>query len=268
MSTKNNSNIKVKIELYFQILSYWLLILSVVLSPIYMISHPRAFDNYFTIGVSSNYYPVMVIIILSFGVTAIGTFIYIFDVIKQAFNANNKVNFILFFYRFSLMLGIGSVILCFKGIYDINIAKNIHEIVSRAEVYSGAVFIILLIIDISMLVSKQLEIKYYKVNNLNNIYSLEYEKRFIFDQMILIDIPVLLGILFISYFISSAESTGYYCTQIGRIDKANNFDFFKTFFAVGSIGMHIIFSQFIFVVLNTKNIIYKIKEINKNDISD
>jgi hypothetical protein len=159
------------------------------------------------------------------------------------------------------LLCYASVAFCIVGIYIINDAVNIHEIVGAAENYSKYIFFTLLIIDILMLIAKKTEINYHEKNNLDNINSLENESKFLFNQLIFIDLPVLIGVLFISLFIHSADSTGYYSTQISKLDKVDIFQFFKTFFAVGSIGMHIIFSQFIFVILNTKNIYHKI--VNK-----
>jgi len=246
---------------HWQIILYWISLLFFIgYLPIYIVSNPRRLDNYF-LSISSNYYPVIVIICLSFIVIAVGTLIYAIDVSKQTFRANNKIKFVHPLYFFSSFLCYVSVFICFFGIYNINAANDIHEIVLATEHYTMCIFIILLIIDILTLIAKKTEITYHKKNKLNNLDTLKDESKFLLNQMFFIDLPVLIGVIFISTFIHSADSTGFYSIQISKLDKVDNFQFFKTYFTVGGIGMHIIFSQFIFVILNTRSIYQKI--VNK-----
>lgn len=244
--------------LHWKVIFYWTSIIFFIgYIPIYLISRPRILDNLF-INISSNYYPVMVIISLSFIVIAVGTTFYAHDVYVQTFKTTYQSKVLKKLYEFSLIFCLLSIALCGIGLYNFNYGNNIHKIVEITEDYTKYIFCTLLVVDVLMLIAKSLEIKYYKNKKSDDVYYLEKELKFIYNQMIFIDIPVLIGVLFIAYYIQSAEITGFYSTQLSKIDKVNNFQFFKTFFAVGSIGMHIIFSQFIFVILNTKNIYLEI----------
>lgn len=74
---------------------------------------------------------------------------------------------------------------------------------------------------------------------------LEPQKSFVFHQLMMIDIPVIIGILLISFFIY----------LIPKEDSYANYS--QSAFIAGALGMHLIISQFIFLFLNFK---YKYNE--------
>lgn len=238
--------------LHWKTILYWVvLIFFVCILPLYFIKHPREMDSFYT--VPSEHNPVLIIVSLSFLIIAIANFIYAFDVYSQAFNADKQIKQIKSLYGWSLVFCIVSIIACGIGMYKLTVLNDVHEIVHVTERYTIYIFGLLLFIDLLMLSAKKIEINYYNQNNKPNElkHSLN-EKRFISKQLWFIDIPVLLGVLFISTYVQNADACGFYDTQIGRTEKITTFQFFKTYFAVGSIGMHIIFSQFIFLILNTQ----------------
>lgn len=239
---------------------YWLfLIIIVVLLPLYAISHPRMMDGYFV--ASSDYYPVLVIISLSYLITGSGTSIYFVDVIKQTYESNKKTG-VFWLYLISIIICCISIFCCFLGIIEMMNTQKITDIVLNTEQTSLYIFILLMSVDLLMLIAKQKEMNFYFKNNEDGeFYRVKDERDFISNQMMMIDIPVILGVLFISHYVEVAEKTGFYNTQI----KIDSFQFFKSYFMIGGIGMHIIFSQFIFMVLNSKAIYAEIKnEIYKN----
>lgn len=239
-------------KLHWKIVIYWgLLLFAVVISPLYLIKHPREMDSFY--NATSENYPVLIIVSLSFFIIAIANFIYAFDVYSQTFNADKNIKKIKSLYGFSLFCCVVSVVACGIGMYRLTVLNNVHDIVHETEIFTLCIFVLLLFIDWLMLVAKNNEINYYNENDHQSElkYSLK-ERRFISKQLWFIDIPVLLGVLFISKYVQNADDCRFYSTQVGRAENVPIFQFFKTYFAVGSIGMHIIFSQFIFLILNTQ----------------
>jgi hypothetical protein len=216
-------------------------------------------DGYFV--ASSDYYPVLVIISLSYLITGSGTSIYFVDVIKQTYESNKKTG-VFWLYLISIIICCISIFCCFLGIIEMMNTQKITDIVLNTEQTSLYIFILLMSVDLLMLIAKQKEMNFYFKNNEDGeFYRVKDERDFISNQMMMIDIPVILGVLFISHYVEVAEKTGFYNTQI----KIDSFQFFKSYFMIGGIGMHIIFSQFIFMVLNSKAIYAEIKnEIYKN----
>jgi len=235
-------------SLHWRIITLWgIFIYFIGYKPIQIITHPRLLDSYFNIA--SAFDPVLLIVSLSYIVIAAGTTIYAYDVFKQTFNANKNIKGLFILYLVSALACIACDILCWNGLSELNVSNNIHDVVETTEFYTLYVFITLLGIDTFMLIAKVLEIKYYKSNSHKEELKISMlERKFIFNQMLFIDMPVLLGVYFIYEYVHGAGLTGFYDTNTIK------FESFKTFFAVGAIGMHIIFSQFIFLVLNTKNI--------------
>jgi len=242
--------------LHWKVVIFWLMIIGVfAVAPLFAITHPRSLDSFFKI--SSDYHPIMIIVSLSYITIIIGTTLYAIDVFLQTHAADKKIKWIGGLYGISLLVCAVSVFICWRAFEEIRVKDDIKNIVEITEYYTMGIFAALLIIDILMIIAKFKEINYYKANLNNNEFRKSLiEKSFILNQLLFIDIPVLLGVLFIFAYTHSA-SDFYETTH-------NEKDLYKTFLAVGGIGMHIIFSQFIFVVLNTKmaysEIIEKTKE--------
>ena len=78
---------------------------------------------------------------------------------------------------------------------------------------------------------------------------LNLECQFILNQLWIIDIPVLLGLLAIFFFSKNLQ-------EIDPIDTDA-----KAVFTVGSIAIHLILSQIIFLLFNTRHLfgLYKLK---------
>lgn len=240
--------------LHIKMILFWVVLIGLLgFLPIHLINHPRLLDGYFF--VDSNYDPIMLIVTLSYLVIAAGTSLYAIDVFRQTFNTDKKIKGLACLYGFSLIFCIISVFICIVADREMAYQRNIHYIVGKTEIYTFFIFVGLFFVDLIMLFAKLKEIKYYRANSLKDeLKEALSERSFILNQMFFIDIPVLIGLAFIFLYAYFADSTGFYSTS------NNKFILFKTYFTVGGIGMHIIFSQFIFVMLNTKFIYNKINK--------
>jgi len=239
-------------KLHWKVIAYWIALSYIIgYLPIHYILHPRKLDNYFL--APSESIPVLIIVCLSFLIIAIGTFMYAFDVFSQTFNADKNIKYLKPLYGISTLTCLACVATCGIGIYTLTLIEDVYKIVATTEEFTQYIFFTLLGIDAIMLLAKLLEISYCKKEKKDEeLKQSIVERRFITNQMFLIDIPVLLGVIFISLYVHQADENGFYDIQVSKLDKVSSFHYFKTYFAAGSIGMHIIFSQFIFLILSTK----------------
>ncbi|MBS1661849.1 MAG: hypothetical protein JST68_12455 [Bacteroidetes bacterium] len=116
------------------------------------------------------------------------------------------------------------------------------EFVHHVEWFTIGTIILFIIIDIL-----SWRVKYQQVNNTTTATTqtegmklLIPQKSFVVNQLLIIDIPVIIGILLISFFVSLLPK-----------DDDTIFDS-KFVFVAGGIGMHLIISQLIFLILNIK----------------
>ncbi len=234
------------------IILYWLFFIGLIgVLPTYIMLHPRLLDGNYNL--SSDYHPILLIISISYFVIILGTILYAIEIFMQTKRAEKEINGLEWFYGISLVICIMSIFLCYHAVSVLNSQKDINIIVHYSEILSMIIFASFFFVDLLVLLGKSKEIEYYKEKGKAKDYKKSYsEKKFIISQLILIDIPVFLGVLFIFTYTYCANSTGFYKTC------NNQFDLFGPFFVVGAIGMHIIFSQFIFVILNTKIIYHEI----------
>lgn len=130
-------------------------------------------------------------------------------------------------------------------------AHLFNKFVSQVEYYTLITIGLFILIDILSRVVKRKQISKIslnsspseKLNRTTKILSLQRE--FVTNQLLLIDIPILIGIILISMF------TGEISPTIGNDPDA------KYIFIAGGIGMHLIMSQVIFLILNLR---YKFSE--------
>jgi hypothetical protein len=237
---------------HFSIILYWIFFIGLIsVLPIYIMLHPRLLDGQYNL--SSDYHPILLIVSISYFVIILGTILYAIEIFMQTIRTEKEINGLEWLYGISLAICIASIYLCFHAVSVLNSQGDINVIVHYSEILSMIIFAGFFFVDLLVLLGKSKEIEYYKDKVKAKDYKKSYsEKKFIINQLTLIDIPVFLGVLFIFTYTNCANSTGFYKTC------NNQFDLFGPFFVVGAIGMHIIFSQFIFVILNTKNIYHQI----------
>lgn len=121
-----------------------------------------------------------------------------------------------------------------------NLIYIFSKIIGKAEIFTMAIFLIFGIADFILFYVKRKILFKKEYNYLNkeekNVY---WNKQFILGQLLLIDLPVLGGVFLI------------YCFSHGIIKvDILNLDSLYTFTA-GAIGMHVIYSQIIFLILST-----------------
>jgi hypothetical protein len=228
------------------ILFFWIqFLVLVILIPILLVTKPKLLNSLFAI--ESTFQPFLILISLSFGIIFIGTFIYLSDIFDSAFKSDRNQKEVKSFYKKGFYLLLGCLLLCGYSIYDISNETELSEIVKDTEYFSASLFALFLIVDYLFLKATKAIIQYYitKKDKKNLIESIE-EKKFMQNQLYFIDIPVLLGIAFI--FVYTHITDDYFFT----INYSK--EVFRNYLATGGIAMHIIFSQFIFAVLNTRRL--------------
>jgi|GEM_PF-4993704 hypothetical protein len=256
--------------LHIQVAAFWILLVGAVgFAPIYLLDHARLLEGY--IKIESHYRPEMIIISLSYFVIMLGNFLYLFDIYRQSTDAGRDNKLVWNLYSVSLLICLCCIVACALALRFLQQEDDINQIVEKTERFTLFIFAGFFAVDLLMMIAKVSEIRSYREKHPAgpDPRGLRSEKRFIFNQMILIDIPVLLGVLFIGYFSERAYRVGFYFTAHEEfknvpIDFANSrdsFELFRNYFAVGAIGMHVIFSQFIFIVLNTRSLFRKIREV-------
>jgi hypothetical protein len=212
----------------------------------------------------------MIIISLSYFVIMLGNFLYLFDIYRQSADAGRENKIVWNLYSISLLICLCCTVACALALRYLQQEDDINEIVTKTERFTLFIFAGFFGVDLLMMIAKVTQIRLYRKNHPTgpDPRTLRSEKRFIFNQMILIDIPVLLGVLFIGFFSERAYRVGFYFTAheefkkipIDFVDSRDSFELFRNYFAVGAIGMHVIFSQFIFIILNTRSLYRKIRE--------
>ncbi|HET6256736.1 MAG TPA: hypothetical protein VFE32_21875 [Puia sp.] len=241
--------------LHIQTLLFWLLLIGgICYGPIYFIDHPRIFEEY--IRSPSRFRPAFIIVCLSYFVIVIGNFLYLFEIYRQAVHAGSTNKTLQNLHFFSLLICVFCIIFCAVILFDLPPEKDMHAIVEKTERGTFWIFSLLFVVDLLMLIAKVKEIGNRKEAHAlpSELREIRADKRFILNQMILIDVPVLLGVWFIGFFSERVDHIGFFFTT------ADNIESFKDFFTVGGIGMHIIFSQFIFIILNTRSLYRKIQD--------
>jgi hypothetical protein len=118
------------------------------------------------------------------------------------------------------------------------LTQFLNHFVHLLELYIGITIALFIAIDCLSLALKPIQIK---AAEGKTKLALNYERDFIMNQLLVIDIPVLLGITLIYIFTSNLSDT-----DISDTDA-------KSVFTVGGIAMHIILSQIVFLMLTFKN---------------
>jgi len=237
---------------HWKICGFWIFYLGfVILAPLKAISTPSWIQGWFK--VHSDYYTLVLVIILSLLVIVTGTFIYTIDIVLSSKKSDSE-------YPNSSTSYVAGIISCFScvvigiwAISDIVREENIVEIINDTEFYSFLIFFIFTLIDWFMIHAKVGEQKFYlSKSNKAKYIECKHEISFISKQLYFIDIPVLIGVALIFAYTHLAHSF-FFTTDFPR-------EKFVIIFTAGSIAMHIFFSQFIFVILNTRNAFQEIKK--------
>lgn len=126
-----------------------------------------------------------------------------------------------------------------------DITNLFGRFITGIEIFTVVTIITFIVID-----SLSKKIKMIQINNTSeddniNIDLIKLQKEFVSDQLWLIDVPVLIGVILITAY------TRFLPKDTCDITEA------KFIFVTGGIGMHIIMSQIIFIILNMK---YKFNE--------
>lgn len=126
--------------------------------------------------------------------------------------------------------------------------EKMLNFIPKTEIFSFFVFLGLLAIDLfDYFWIKNRTIKKYSAENSSDLFKLracELKKNSTWQQLCFIDIPVLLGILFVFIFMN----IGVDLTML----RYMNINDIAIIFGVGSTGMTIIYSQVVFLLLNTR----------------
>lgn len=134
-----------------------------------------------------------------------------------------------------------------------DISDKFELFVHHVEWFTIGTMILFILIDfLSYLVKDNQVRNTSSLNETTEIKLLKPIRAFVLSQLLIIDIPIIIGILLISFFVSNIPE-----------DESIVFDS-KSVFIAGGIGMHLIISQLIFLILNFT---YKYKEFKiKNQI--
>jgi hypothetical protein len=241
--------------LHIQTILFWILLIGVICyGPIYFIDHPRIFEGY--IRSPSRFRPAFIIICLSYIVIVIANFLYLFEIHRQAVHAGSTNKALQNLYLISLLICVLCIMECSIVLFELPLEQDMQAIVEKAERTTFQIFIGFFVVDLLMLIAKVKEIQDQKKAHVQwqELRETREDKRFILNQMILIDVPVLVGVWFIGFFSERVDQIGFF------FNATDNIESFKDFFTVGGIGMHIIFSQFIFIMLNTRALYRKIQD--------
>lgn len=247
--------------LHIQVIGFWLVLAVIGVGPLYLVERARDLEGY--IMVPSQYRPEFIIVVLSYFVIILGNLLYLFDIYQQAAHVPPMHQRLRNTYFLSLLVCVGCIVVCAIGMDSLRRETDIDNIVDKTEHFTRTIFAGLLLADVLMLLAKDTEIGHARQRQAGDaeLRDLRAERRFIFNQMILIDIPVLLGVLFISLFSDRVNATGFYFTTQGAFSTSKEaFQSFRNYFSVGAIGMHVIFSQFVFIMLNTRSLYRKIRQ--------
>jgi hypothetical protein len=125
--------------------------------------------------------------------------------------------------------------------FSSDISVVFGHFIHHVERFTIGTIVLFILIDVLSLIVKNQQIK----NTAGQsetvaVKLLAPQRTFIFNQLFMIDIPVIIGILLISFFVWLIPT-----------DKDIIFDS-KYVFIAGGIGMHLIISQLIFLILNFK----------------
>jgi hypothetical protein len=255
--------------LHIQVVCFWIVLIGAVgFGPIYLLDHARLLES--DIRIESHYRPEFIIISLSYFVIMLGNFLYLFDIYRQSADAGRENTMVWKLYSISLLICLCCIITCALALRSLQLEDDINNMVTNTEQFTLFIFAGFFGVDLLMMIAKVNQIRRYRRQHPAgpDPRDLRSEKRFIFNQMILIDIPVLLGVLFIGFFSERAYRVGFYFTAheefkhvpIDFPSSRDSYELFRNYFAVGAIGMHVIFSQFIFIILNTRSLFRKIRE--------
>jgi hypothetical protein len=215
----------------------------VFLIPILLVTKPKLLNSLFV--VDSTFQPFLILITLSFGIIFIGTLLYLSDIFESAFKSKGNQRKVFLSYKKAFYLLLVCLLLCGYSIYDVSREGDLSEIVKDTEYFSALLFALFSIVDYLTLRATKSLIQYYisQSDKSSLIESIE-EKKFMQNQLCFIDIPVLLGITFIWVYTHFTDD--YFFTIV------YSKDIYRNYLATGGIAMHIIFSQFIFAILNTR----------------
>ena len=256
-------------RLHIQVACFWMVLVVIIgYGPIYLLDNARSLEGY--IMVPSQYRPELIIVTLSYFVIILANFLYLFDIYRQGVDAGTDCRMLRTLYFISLLICVCCIVAGALAVWWLHQEEDIERIVEKTELFTLAIFAGFFVVDMLMLIAKVTEIRRYRLGypTAPDPRELRFEKRFIFNQMILIDIPVLLGVLFIAFFAERAFRVGFYFTaredfrntHIDFQSSRDAFELFRNNFSAGAIGMHVIFSQFIFIMLNTRALYRKIRE--------
>lgn len=138
--------------------------------------------------------------------------------------------------------------------FTMDLSNVFSDFIHNVEWFTIGTIALFIFIDILSYIVKRKQIK----NTENETQTEEIkllipQKSFVFNQLFMVDIPVIIGVFLIKFFVS----------QIPKEDSYANYS--QSAFIAGGIGMHLIISQFIFLFLNFK---YKYREFQiKNSAS-
>lgn len=205
--------------------------------------------------------PILLIVAMGYLTIILGTAFYALLLYLEIRHSKAEERRLDWFYLPAVGALIASIVFAVKGFNDIGAPLDMQtkvEIamqtkVENAEFYSIVIFLCLLGIDISTYLAKRYQINYNFTQNIVGENSKHIsEQNFIVNQIFLIEMPVIIGIFLTSQFAASIPAEIFPRPDI-KIYFSNNF-------IGGAIAMHIVYSQFVFVLLNSNKILNDFRE--------